>query len=94
MIHASNHGEQVSPTRNPALQEALKILAESQDIDHLEICFSTDGRADLYPRTNNPERLYRRLRWLTKLLRRRPELLRHAAGACQGCQGRHDYDAR
>ena len=79
------------PETLPCRKPSKSILAESQDIDHLEICFSTDGHADFYPQTNDPERLYRRLRWLMKLVRRRPELLRHAAGACQGG---HDHDPR
>jgi hypothetical protein len=84
MIQHDARDGQVSPSQNLALQEALKIPAKSQDVDHLEICLTTDGRADFSPRTNNPKHLYQRLRWLVKLLRQCPELLRHAAGACEG----------
>ena len=84
MILHNDPPEQPHPSNAPASREALRILAETQDIDHLEICFPDDKHADFYPRTNNPERLYQRLKWFVKMLRQRPELLRHAAGACEG----------
>jgi hypothetical protein len=90
ILHDDAH-KQVTPSDNPTLQGPLKVMAESQDTDHIEICFPEDGSAQFYPRTNNPQRLHQQMRWLLRVLRHYPESVRCAAGACQGG---HIYDAR
>jgi hypothetical protein len=91
MVQHGSPDEQHAPAQDPALQEALKQLAESQHIDRLELCFTVDDYTDFYPCTNNPECHYQPLRWLLKLLRSHPRRLRCAAGV--GQPGGHLLDA-
>jgi hypothetical protein len=55
---------------------------DSAGVMHVTICFLSDGSVAVHPEGEDREALAARLGAFVFLLNERPELIRHAAGAC------------